>query len=296
MIIDKLFEKNNITGDLKKHYTGVEIETPAEFETKEAYVEHLKQEHEKERKDVFLTKYKPEIDKWKKEQAAELYPATVNPMRNYTAQLFGLDKDLLKDKKPKELLDIIYEQVKEIKNKSAKDLTTQQKELLSNLETANSNLIAKSDQIQELEARLKKEVPAAEARGETKSFSYIQQRELTEFAADLRDELTCGSTAQTMDSINGALSRNGYKIELEHDDNNGIHHLVPKHKDGSKAMDLGRNKHVTLKELVIELAAKEKFLKTINNREPDPSGTGENTFVNDKGEKTEIYIPKFLKA
>ena len=70
---------------------------------------------------------------------------------------------------------------------------------------------------------------------------------------------------------------------------------MAQYKDGTDAMDLGKNKKVTLQELVLEIAAIEKFAKKNNAGAPDPVIDKKNTFVDTKGNTQKVFIPSFMK-
>lgn len=293
MSLDKFFKENNIDGDYAKILKGEDVELPDGVESLEAYEDVLKAEHRKKQDEVAIARNQEVIDKAVEAKRNQIYPATINPLKNLAKAKYDCTDEELKDLKVKEIAELMTSKVKAAYEKKVGDRTEREQELVDNNEKLQNELVLKSNAINDWELKYKVDIEKAKEEGKIESLKYIKDTKMTTFVSGILEELSSGTVEVALDSIHGALRRHGYKVDLEYNESSQSHMLIPKHKDGTKAMDKGKNKHVSLKELVIELAALDKFLKVANVGEPDPVLNGISVITNTKGEEIKTYSPSW---
>lgn len=266
-VIDSIIEKNNITGDLAKIAKGEEVELPEGFEDIQKYQEKLINDWDSERQSFYTEKFgNVGFEEKLKEHEKTWYPGVVNPIKNLIIKKAGLDKDKYKEAPVKDVINdflTTYDsKIEALKSGSSEDVKT----YVDKIENLNSEVISYKDKLQEQREAFEAKEKEIRLESQQTSLNDIKVRQTLTFVSGVKDKLSVGSVQAATDNIEGALRRNGYKLDLVKNDD-GTHNLIPLHNDGSKAMNLARNKHVGLEELVLELAAKEGFMKKSNTGE-----------------------------
>jgi len=301
--LEKFLTKQDVTGDLKKILLNEKLElpegreAPEGFETMDDYKAKLWLDHEEKRKKVVVDKYvQPLAEELAKKKLEDSYVATVNPLRNLLVTLGGYDKKDIGEMDIKELIKK-YDADKVAKLKAAREnKNTNLEAVIKESEEKDDLIIQLKQQMENTILEKNKEIEDARADERKASRSDIMNREMLSLAASVLPELTIGNVNSALALINSSMTRHGYKWDLQLDDN-GINRLLPKSSTGTDAMDLGKNKHVTKKELVLELALADGYFKR-SNSQPDPNPSNiknKNIKKNKDGKEFEIVLPKFLQ-
>ncbi len=295
MSLEKFIEHNNIKGDLAKILIGLDIELPEEYKDIDSYQEHLQEAYDIERDKKIIDEELPKaISKELDKKQKEWYAAHSNPLRNRIASYAGYDKQEIKDIPVKELLDRYKEDVDQSLKDMEERYSSSDTEKVQRIDSLKAELNTMNNKLTSLENLRKQEVETRKEETHNEITSYIYDREMYSFLGNEFHKWTCGTIEQAKDSFEGSLRRYGYMIKVEKNEGTGTYELVPYHKNGSKAMDLAKNKFVDLKQLANELAIKDKYYKMSNT---DLSIEGLTTAaINRNGQAVNLAVPDILKG
>lgn len=253
-MLEELLKSQNITGDLAKFAKGEEVEVP-DGKDAEEYKKELVDKWTKEREEFNKSKLEPYIQERVKVKADELFPATINPIRNALVSAGLFSPEEVKDKNPKDLIPEIAKMIEKAKADSGKSKSETEKEYIRKLEESQNKLIEINTQFAAKEAEYNSKLEENERVKQESLSSYILDQEFTKSIGNIKSKLVGIDVNGLSLLFKMHLDTKGYKLEVE--DNK----VIPKMKEGQAAISLHKNKNITdIEELLLEIADVENLL------------------------------------
>lgn len=251
--IEKYLELNAAPQKLKDYLLGAETEDDFDFE------KSLK-EHQEERVNFFHEKFAPSIIEKHDEDTKEgRYLDTINPIRRKLIKVGGFTADDVKDKSPKELIDLLQSKFETKVSTAAKSTN---EELQSKIEEYQNKYLETHTQYEDLKNNFEVSLNTAKAEMAKEKNEYIINDKFSRLINSGKVDFSI-PTNTASDILKLRINAYGYKLEL-----NAKGELEVKSKDGGVPIDFsGNNKFEDPLRLIQEVAAKDGLLKNSNGGE-----------------------------